>query len=357
MPMKFALELAHGSWTTGDHAAKVARTLRTIAFADELGFDSVWLTEDPDGWDAFAVLGAAARETATIRLGTGVTNPYLRHPNLLAASVSTIDRLSNGRAFLGLGRGQPEWYRTALGLEVGSPLDALEVAIDLLRQWWTPPQVASGRGPFPVRDWERTIGPVQPAPPIYLAATGKKALELAGRIADGVRFNELASVEFVTWAIGTVRESAVAAGRDPASLRFYCHPSIVVTDDPEPELEKKKAMIAMIHALPGMGRQLETPGVDVEAVMTDVRRVMHTDDVLASGGGFPALRRTGDLAAARRLIPTELMANVAAVGSVEHVQTRLRALEAAGITHIFIDLDRLPDDTATVRAMLAAIAP
>src|SRR5262245_57842308 len=119
-----ALELSHQSWTRGNPQQSVDRTLRTIRLADDAGFDSLWLTEDPDGWDAFAVLGAFARETHHIRLGTGVTNPYQRHPNLIAASVSTIDRLSNGRAFLGLGRGQPEWYRTALGMDVRSPLAA-----------------------------------------------------------------------------------------------------------------------------------------------------------------------------------------------------------------------------------------
>src|SRR5687767_12752219 len=104
--LRYCLELSHGEWTRGDPAAKVARTLERIRIADAAGFDSVWLTEDPDGWDAFALLGAVARQTERIRLGTGVTNPFLRHPNLIASSVATLDRLSAGRAFLGLGRGQ-----------------------------------------------------------------------------------------------------------------------------------------------------------------------------------------------------------------------------------------------------------
>lgn len=354
--LRFCLELSHQDWTTGDAAAKVERTIDLIRTADRTGLDSVWLSEDPDGWDAFAVLGAVSRQTERIRLGTGVTNPFLRHPNLIAASVSTIDRLSGGRAFLGLGRGQPEWYRIALGMQVGSPLAALEQAIRLLRQWWQPPYVAHGEAPFPVNGWERTIVPLA-MPPIYLAAAGDKALVVAGRLADGVRFNELASPDYLRGAIRRVRDSASAAGRDPERLSFFVHPSISVTDDRERELERKKATIAMIHALPGMERQLETPGIDVAGVMAEVRRHMRTDEVLARGGGFSEMRRVGDLPAARRAIPNELVDRVAIVGPPEHVRARLRELNNVGTTHVFLDIDRLAPEPRALESLLGQIDP
>lgn len=354
--LRYCLELTHNAWTAGDPRAAVARTVDLIRTADRAGFDSVWLTEDPDGWDAFAVLGAVSQHTDRIRLGTGVTNPFLRHPNLIAASVATVDRLTGGRAFLGLGRGQPEWYRTALGMTVGSPLAALEQTVRLLRQWWRPPHVATGAKPFPVAGWERTLNPVG-APPIYLAAAGDKALDLAGRVADGVRFNELASPEFLRAAIGRVRRAALSAGRDPEWLAFFAHPSVTVTDDPERALERKKALIAMVHALPGMERQLETPGIDVAGVMAEVRRHMRTQEVLARGGGFAELRRAGDLAAAKRAIPLELVERVAIVGPASYVRDRLRELHALGVTHVFLDIDRLAPDDALLAELLAAINP
>lgn len=354
--LRFCLALSHQPWTSGDPAARVDATLRTIRRADELGFESAWLTEDPDGWDAFAVLGAAARETERIHIGPGVTNPYVRHPNLIAMSIATLDRLSGGRAFLGLGRGQPEWYRDALGMDVRSPLAALEATIDLLRQWWHPPYVATGRDPFPVHGWERTLAPLG-TPPIYLAAVGEKALRLAGRLADGVRVNELASLAFIRGAIATARDAAGEAGRDPAALRFYVHPSITVTDDPERAFERKKATIAMIHALPGMERQLETPGIDVAGIMAEVRRHMRTGEVLAAGGGFAELRRAGDLDAAKRAIPLELMERVAVAGPVSYVMERLAELADAGVTHVFLDLERLDAGDGAVETLLRDLAP
>ena len=73
---------------------------------------------------------------------------------------------------LGLGRGQPEWHRDALGVDTGDPLIALRETINLLRAWWAPPHRASSPlgGHFRVRDWERVTHPLQERVPILLAA-------------------------------------------------------------------------------------------------------------------------------------------------------------------------------------------
>ncbi|HEV2107517.1 MAG TPA: LLM class flavin-dependent oxidoreductase [Thermomicrobiales bacterium] len=338
------LALHHMDWVRADDPrAAVARTLEIGRVADAAGVDALWVSEDPDGWDAFGVLGALATVTDHIRLGTGVANPYYRHPSLLAASVATLDQLSGGRSFLGLGRGQVEWYREALGIAAERPLAALRETFDLLRAWWSPPYQAAVAGNagdtvFPVRGWERTVAPVQtpPGPPVYLAAVGPKALALAGRLADGVVFNDFASETFLEEAIGTVRESARDAGRDPAAFRFMARAGVLVTDDPEPVLERRKAHLALINSLPGMDWLLAEPGFDIPAIMANVRRTMCTDEVLARGGGFPEMRRAGDLAAASAAIPTELMARLTVVGPLAEVRERLRSLVEIGVTDVFV---------------------
>ena len=334
--MEFCLDLTHHAWTRGDPLAAVDCTVALARAADTAGMAAIWVNEDPEGWDAFALLGALARETTRVRLGTGVTSPYPRHPNLLAAAVATLDRLSAGRAVLGLGRGQPEWYGRALGAAVDSPLAALEALLDLLDQWWAPPHRASAAGPFPVHDWERTVHPAQARPPIFLAAVGPRALDLAARRADGVIFNALTGDAFLTEAIAQVRASAIAAGRDPRHLAFVLRTAVTVTDDPAPHLERQKSLIALVNALPGMERPLATPGFDVSAIVAEVRRTMRTTETLATGGGFPALRRNGDLVAARAAIPTALVARLTIAGSLAAVRTRLRGLADLGITHVSV---------------------
>ncbi|MBA2277658.1 MAG: LLM class flavin-dependent oxidoreductase [Chloroflexia bacterium] len=355
----FALDLSHGPWEQAQrndslHRA-VARTLEIGRLADASGIESLWVSEDPDGWDALAVLGAIAARTGRIRLGTGVVNPFYRHPSLIAASLATLDALSGGRAFLGLGRGQTEWYRQALRIDAGSPLAALEETFHLLRQWWATPYRAEAPAEataFPVAHWRRAFGPVQEHPPIYLAAVGPKALDLAARHADGVIFNDLSSQTFMEEAIARVRHAAAAAGRDPAGIAFLARAAVTVTDDPESVYERRKATVAMIHTLPGMERLLATPGYDIAGIIAGVRRVMRTEETLARGGNLLDLRSAGDLNAARRLIPTDLMAELVVAGPAAHVRARLAEFAAIGITHVFL---AAPAPNATADSLAATI--
>jgi 5,10-methylenetetrahydromethanopterin reductase len=312
------------------------RTIDLIALADQAGLDSVWLSEDPDGWDAFGVLCAAAQRTQSIRLGTGVTNPYMRHPNLIAMSVSTLDRLSDGRAFLGLGRGQPEWYRDRLDVEPRPPLAALEDTINLLRQWWSPSQRASARNAFQISDWARAIGPEQERVPIYLAALGPKSLELASRVADGLLIADFASIPFLEWLVPFMRESLERHGRDPDGFHFYARTAIQVTDNPAPALERRKNLLALLAPLPGMSRQIELPPYDVDALVKRLRRVMHTEEVLATGGNFIDIRKVADFGEARRIIPDDVIEQLSFIGPAPAIREKLARVQQIGVTHVFV---------------------
>jgi 5,10-methylenetetrahydromethanopterin reductase len=345
-PLRFAIDAGPGEWVAArqandpvEYRRAIDRTIELAQIADRAGVYSFWALEDPDGWDAIGVLSAVAQATDRIRIGTGVTNPYYRHPSLMAASISTLDALSDGRAFLGLGRGQTEWYQHALGISVGKPIRALSEAIDLLRQWWQLPSEASSpndSSEFQIHAWKRSIAPIQHQVPIYLAAVGPQALRLAGRKADGVLFNDLSSRHFLKDAVQEVKHAAIAAGRDPQVLRFHARASIRVTDDPETVYEQRKSTVAVIHALPGMERLLATPGYDIDGIISQVRHLMHTNEVLARGGAFADLREMGDIVAAKRVIPTELMRELVIAGPVLAVRARLAELQDIGITDVFL---------------------
>ncbi|HEV2072942.1 MAG TPA: LLM class flavin-dependent oxidoreductase [Thermomicrobiales bacterium] len=365
-PLAYCLDNSPAPWARAQgqgNRAAIARavnwTIELGRIADRAGIESLWLLEDPDGWDAATVLGAIARQTEKIRLGTGVMNPYYRHPSLIAASMSTLDLLSDGRAFLGLGRGQSEWYEIAMGLEVGKPTRRLAETFDLLRQWWSPELVANSpeeATEFAIRDWERVFRPLQSRFPIYLAAVGPIAMRLAARHADGVIFNDLASMQFMREAIATVRGEAERLGRDLTGFLFAARSQVMVTDDPEKVYERRKSTVAMIHTLPQMERLMVTEGYDVEQIIRDVRDVMRTQEILSQGGGFNALRRGGDLQAAKKLIPTSLMEELVVAGSLANVRARLKQMHEAGVTHVFLatppigtTADELEDLVASLR--------
>jgi len=339
--MRFTLDLSHHPWAR-DHDGQAPRhTLQVAHAADAAGVDAIWVSEDPEGWDAFAVLSAIAAVTERAELGTSVTSPYPRHPNLLAASVATLDQLSGGRAILGLGRGQAEWHRDALGSNTGEPLALLDETVALLRQWWRAPHRATSPddGHFQVRNWERVIHPHRAQVPVYLAAAGPRALDLAGVISDGVIFNAQTSNDFLRQAIPRVRAAAIAAGRDPTELAFVLHTRVAVVSTPDVErraIDRGKNLLALVSTLPAMDRLVHTEDFNVPALLDDVRATMRTRATLAAGGGFAALRRNGDLTAARALIPDDLIRHLGIIGPLPVVRERLRALDELGVTHVAV---------------------
>jgi 5,10-methylenetetrahydromethanopterin reductase len=337
--MRFTLDLSHNPWTRDRDGEAPRRTLQVAAAADAGGINAIWASEDPEGWDAFAVLSAIATVTETTALGTSVTSPYPRHPNLLAASVATLDRLSGGRAVLGIGRGQVEWHRDALGADKDDPLEMLSETIALLRQWWKFPHRASSSdsGFVRVRDWQRVVHPKHDHVPIYLAAAGPGALDLAGTIGDGAIFNSLTSDDFLHQAIPRVRAAAVAAGRDPDALAFVLRTTVTVTNTPAEErkvLNRAKNLFALVSTLPGMGRLVQTSSFDAPALLRAVRVAMRTRETLSAGGGFPDLRRYGDLTAAHALIPDDLIRQLGVFGPLPLVKERLLTLGQLGVTHV-----------------------
>jgi 5,10-methylenetetrahydromethanopterin reductase len=348
--MRFALSLDHRDWSRGGASDATMALARRI---DAGGIDSLWVTEDPDGWDAFALLGAISQQTSRIRLGTGVTNPYLRHPDLIAASIATLDRLAPGRAVLGLGRGQPEWYERGLGMEIGRPLARLEETFDLLRQWEAG-GVASIDGEFHIDRWVRAIRP-DGHPPIYLAAAGPHALDLAGRAADGVFFNMLATPDYLARAIKRVRASAGKAGRDPSTLSFVANPGVLVTDQPQKALRARKRFVANVLTLPGMEVLLENPELDVPAIMQTVRAAMKIDEILSRGGAFSDFANEGDIETALAAIPEALVERGSAVGSLAHVLERLAQFATVGVTDVVVDRSGLPEDASAIRELLDSI--
>src|SRR3954469_18257680 len=126
--------------------------LLAVAQATEaLGFDAFfrsdhYLTMGGDGLpgptDAWVTLGALARETSRIKLGTLVTAATFRHPGPLAISVAQVDQMSGGRVELGMGAGWDDAEHTAYAIPfppTGERFDRLDDQLAILTGLWTTP--------------------------------------------------------------------------------------------------------------------------------------------------------------------------------------------------------------------------
>lgn len=158
-----------------------ATVMAEIELAEKLGYDAVWLGDSQTIWrEMYVLLGAAAKSTSRVLLGTGVTNPITRLPVVTASAITTLQELSGGRAVLGVGTGDSS-VRT-LGIKPAT-LSTLEEFVKQVRALCSGETVVT-----PNREIQLAFGAPDKRPPIVVAATGPRGLQLAGRIGDGVIF-------------------------------------------------------------------------------------------------------------------------------------------------------------------------
>ncbi|MEU4291151.1 LLM class flavin-dependent oxidoreductase [Kribbella sp. NPDC026596] len=224
--MDYGHELVFGTFLT-PAVDNPARVIALAQLTEQVGLDLVTFQDHPYQprlMDAWTLLSVVAAQTQRVKVATNVANLPLRHPVVLARSVATLDLISGGRVELGLGAGgflDAVAANAGPQLTAGQSIGALEEAIAIMREVWTPTgggirlpgkhYTVSGakRGPQPAHDVE-----------IWLGAYKPRMLAVTGRLADGwlpssgyAGPDQLASMNKI------IDEAAVEAGRDPASVR------------------------------------------------------------------------------------------------------------------------------------------
>ena len=197
----------------GDHAR----------VAEECGFKYVTVVDIPFlGREVDVMMAMAALNTEKILIGQGVTDPMTRHPLITANASATIDELSHGRAFVGIGTGGP-WGKP---MAKPAPLKALREAVTFIKRY-TAGEEVEWRGVKLQSEWSRRELPV------YIACGGPKACYLAGQIADGVISTSNADLTTNKWRMEQIARGAESVGRDPAEIDYWVRGMIYVCDKKE----------------------------------------------------------------------------------------------------------------------------
>ena len=167
-----------------------ARAAERAGFATAMISDHLqpWVPHQGQSSHVWTAIGAIVQATDALRVGTGVTAMIHRgHPVDIAHAMATAAVMSGDRVFLGVGTGE-RLNEQATGQRwppIGERRDQLEEAVDLIRQLWSGEQV-NHRGECwtteHIRLWTRPAT----APPILVAASGRRSAALAGRIGDGL---------------------------------------------------------------------------------------------------------------------------------------------------------------------------
>src|SRR6266436_7903069 len=182
--------------------------------AEETGFGTFWVPEDPFYRGAFTLAAAVACGTSTIKVGIGVLNPYTRHPALTAMEFAALDEVSDGRAILGIGAGLKDWIEGRLKIPYTKPTAAMRESVEIIRRFFRGEEVTNAGKVFQTERIKMSFKPVRTEIPIYLGVLGPKNCEMTGEVADGLLLSVMSSPAYVKFAMEHVRRGLAKSRRD-----------------------------------------------------------------------------------------------------------------------------------------------
>jgi F420-dependent oxidoreductase-like protein len=283
--------------------------------AEALGFDSAWnfdhfmpiLGADVDGpvLEGWTMLAGLAAETSKIRIGTLVTGNTYRNPALLAKMATTVDHISNGRVYLGIGAAWAEEEHEAYGFPFYTPrerAERLDEALQVITKLFNEDHPSLAGKYYTLKNAPFAPAPVQkPHPPIVIGGQGKQwIVPLVGRYAQG-------------WN--------AAMGLEPDDIRERI------------DIIKKECA--------RVGRT--SCDIDVSAFLV----LYKITDIPFSG---PIIRFGARLAAGSRIARSVL------AGSPEQITEKIRSYVDAGVTHIIVNIQP-PYDPELLRRFAKDVMP
>ncbi len=278
-------------------------------------------------FDPFVMLGMMATRFRRTRIGTGVTEPFRRHPVTLAQAFVTLDHLSKGRAILGIGNGERE-NTEPYGLPFTRRVGRLEEALTIIRKLWL-----SGGEPvsFDGPTWKlrnalfTTPLYKEKAPTMWVAAHAPRMLGLTGRFADGWYPTQKMTADDYRSKLAMIHAAAAEAGRPIDKFEPAMQVQVAIGPGRRKMLEqftKVKPAAAMALLIPGP--------------VWKKHNLAHP--LGESFEGFPDIIPNevppSALADAERLVTPELLNEGVCAGTVDEIVDEVKPLVAAGMRHL-----------------------
>jgi F420-dependent oxidoreductase-like protein len=227
--MKLGLQIS--SFTYPGQPKTIRDTLTQIAVtAEKTGFYSLWVMDhyfqihyvgkpDEPMLEAYTTLGFLAGITKKVKLGTMVTGVIYRYPGLLIKAVTTLDSLSGGRAYLGIGAAWNEEESQALGFPfppIKDRFERLEEALQIAHLMFT-----DAKEPFTGKHYQlgntmnHPVPITKPHPPILIGGGGEtKTLKFVAKYGDACNLFAAAGDEVLIHKLRVLKEHCLEVGRD-----------------------------------------------------------------------------------------------------------------------------------------------
>ena len=297
-------------------------TAVSAKLAEDLGFDYIGIPDSQSLWrELYLSLSVVANATSRVRIGPTVTNPLTRHPAVAASAIATLNEISGGRAFLGIGSGDSAILN--LGLRPAK-LAELQEYIEALRA------ILSGES-YDYKGRSIHVQWSENPVPIVMSAEGPKTLALAGAIADAVIVHSGLTKELLTDTIDRIRDGERAAGRPEGSAEVWAFAKCNIADRREDAIDEiKMALVASgHHAFRSTLEGKNVPEELRESVMALQRRYVFAE--------HEQLGETRNAALSDELGLTDFLADRFAVsGTPDECLEKVRTIKDAGVDNLLV---------------------
>lgn len=287
--------------------------------AEEVGFGAVWKGES-NSRDPMVLLSALAATTSRVELGTAIYHVYGRSPITLALQAAAFNELSDGRLILGLGVGNPiiaGWH----GQEFDRPLRRMKEYVEILRAAYSGERVPDYEGDFYSTrgSFKMAFRPPEGRLRVWIAGLGPQMARLAGRIGDGIVVN-MANPPMIRRIVEDFRSGAREAGRNPDELDVISKVRVSLSEDTAAARWALKKVLTFYSLQRGYA---------------DTLTKMGWGEVVS---GVQEAHRTQGFAAARKLIPDEMVNDVPmyADSDLAKLPAKLADYEEAGSTRCVV---------------------
>ena len=290
--------------------------------AEEMGFDYVGIADSQSlARELYITLSVVAMSTERVMLGPTVSNPLTRHPAVVASAVASLNELSKGRAFLGIGTGDSAVLN--LGLRPAR-LAELHHYIQSVREMLAGDS-AEYRGDQAHVRWSDI------AVPIAMSAEGPRTLAMAGSIADAAIIHTGLTTDVLQDTVARIREGERAAGREPGSAGVWAFAKCNIADDRDEAIEEIKMALAASghHAF-----RFTLEGKNVPEEYREAVSVLHREYEAAE---HEQVGQTRNATLTDELGLTDYFAErFAVVGTPEECRAKVRDIFEAGVDVLLI---------------------
>jgi len=287
------------------------KMIHLAKLSERLGFSHIWIGDSHLIWrEAYVNMAAIALSTSKVKLGTGVTNPLTRHPSVVASAYATLEELAPRRFIIGIGLGDSSVE--TMGMKPAR-LAYFEKTISEMRALLAGEEVELETGRIHLKH------PTKKKVPFYVAASGPKMLELAGKIADGVIILVGIDPAYLGQAKDRIEGGARAAGRSLKNIDLVLWVPCAVSDR-HPAKDAVKAHVARVVAHP----QPYVLDEKEQKVLEEIRRA------------YNYYQHMEQKASQAEVIPDWLVDKFAIAGTVSECRAKVKEVRKSGVDQIAI---------------------